>query len=337
MLFVATLLITPAFSFAQSDGSTPPDSKPADATTQTPAALAPADSTGGTQGTAATTTPAMKPVATSAPAGTSTHATPAPQGFLYVPSSSVVVPIEPVPTNFAPDFRSVQGDGADGGSILLWVIIGVAVFGLAFMPFGFLLSGRLKKKEVSEDTENRCFDIKHLMEEKLKELTDVQAMLQELVVEKGKEVMRDSVSGTAAGDVLVRAQKLEEQYKKLKALYEECQIDIDRYQYKGVLVENSLLDKEILKHVKIIRSYEEGDWKLHDIRLSKKHIADIQRSIAHEGWYFHLWEPGKERVTVVFKEKIFEITHSDRSTWRDAIAHGITVGIPEEQLDFRIA
>lgn len=334
MLFIATLLITPAFSFAQSDGSLPSDQKPADAPSTTtapttPTEPIPADSTGGTQVDSSTSAPAttdVRPVTTPAadprPAATSPGTAPA---------------ADPASLNVGTAIAEAQVEGSSSGNALLWIIIGVAVFGLAFMPFGFLLSGRLKKKEISDDTDNRCFDIKQMMEEKLRELTDVKAMVRERAIEKGKEVVRDAVSGTATGDILVRAQKLEEQYNKLKALYEECQIDIDRYQYKGVLVENSLVDTEILKRVKIIRSYEEGDWKLHDIRLSKKQIADIQQSIADAGWYFHLWEPGKDRITVVFKDKLFEIAHSDRTSWNDAIAHGIAKGIPPEQLDFRVS
>lgn len=50
----------------------------------------------------------------------------------------------------------------------------------------------------------------------------------------------------------------------------------------------------------------------------------------------HFWEPGKDEVLAVFKNKTFDIKHSDKSTWSGAVEHGKSIGIPEEQLDFLI-
>ncbi len=195
---------------------------------------------------------------------------------------------------------------------------------------------RKKPTEPAEDVRNRCFDIKEMMEEKLKELTDVQALVKEQAIEKGKEVMRDAVSGTATGDLLVRTQKLEEQYKKLKAIYEECQIDVDHYSYKAVLVENSLLDKEILRHVRVISTEQVQDRLVHQIRLSKSQIDDIQKHIVDMKWFFHVWSPGKDDVMVVFKDKMFTVKSSDEGTWAPAVAYGVEQGIPKEELSFRV-
>ena len=41
-------------------------------------------------------------------------------------------------------------------------------------------------------------------------------------------------------------------------------------------------------------------------------------------------------LCVVFKDKIFTIKHSDKSTRKDVVEYGKSVGIPEEQLDFVI-
>lgn len=224
-----------------------------------------------------------------------------------------------------------------GGSYAWAIVLGLA---LAIVPFGFFAAAWMRKKEPTlskeEETKNRCLDIEHLMKDKLRELTDLKAMAKEKTVEMGKELMRDLVTGTKTGDLLVRIEKAEEQYNKLKKLFEECQIDIDRYTYKGVLIENSLLDKEILKQVRVIRSRDVGEWKLHDIHLSKKQIEEIQKNIVDTKWFFHLWEPGKDTVTVVFKDALFDVRHSDRSTWQEAIKHGLTRGIPQEQLNFEI-
>jgi hypothetical protein len=324
------LLLLPSLALGQADGSVPQGD--GSGTSSAPQAQSagttrPADTTAADSGasgaapasspTPTPTPPSAVPATTSVPnttnGGTVRPTTPASSATTSQPVAAA--PQQEVVATASPESTDTNT------SPLLWPILAA----LAIIPLGFLIAGWV-----------RCFDIKQLMEEKLKELTDVRAMIKEKAIEKSKEALRDAVSGTATGDMLVRAKKIEEQYKKLKALYEECQIDIDRYRYKGVLVENSLLNKEILNHVKIIRSREEGDWKLHDIRLSKKQIADIQQSIAETGWYFHLWEPGSDDVTVVFKDKLFQIKHSDQSTWKDAVAHGIEKGIPKDQLDFVI-
>ena len=50
----------------------------------------------------------------------------------------------------------------------------------------------------------------------------------------------------------------------------------------------------------------------------------------------HFWKPGNSKIEVVFKNKIFSIDYSEKSTWKEAISYGKSVGIPEEQLDFII-
>ncbi len=284
-------------------------------------------SSGGTPAPAAAVAPAATPgtsavpSSTEAPSGTQTTTPTNPTA-----GSAASAPITPP----APEAIPVES----GTTSYMWVVI--ACFVLAIIPFGFIVLAFSRKKTPDEESANRCFDIEQMMKDKLRELTDLKAMAKGKAVQKGKELARDLVSGTKTGDLLVRIEKAESQYNKLKKLFEECQVDIDRYKFKGILVENSLLDKEILKQVRIIRSREDGDRVLHDIRLSKKQIEDIQKNIIDTKWFFHLWEPGKDTVQVVFKDKQFEIKHSDRSTWKPAIEHGIKNGIPEAQLDFKI-
>ncbi len=353
VIALAIILVTPVFVFAQSDGSAPADPRPADTGAAQEPTPVPADSTAAASTPATTAAPdsAVQPAAptpTPTPTGSSaatsgtaptrptqtTTPTPAP----VTTQNSGPVGTVPIPTvNLGGTPVAANADTDTGTSTLTWVLIGIVVFGLALMPFGYLPAGFLRRKpKVDEESDKRCFDIKQIMEDKLKELTDVKAMLTEKAKEKGKEMIRESVEGTKTGDLLVRAQKLEEQYKKLKKLYEECQIDIDRYKLKGVLVENSLLDKKILEHLRIVRTRKEGERVLHDIRLSKKQIDDIQKDIIDNKWFFHLWEPGKDDVTVVFKDKLFSAKHSDKSTWKEAIAYGVQNGIPESQMNFAI-
>lgn len=106
--------------------------------------------------------------------------------------------------------------------------------------------------------------------------------------------------------------------------------------YKGTIIENSLSDKNILSKVKIQNTRHADDWILHDVLAEEASISELSKSLADGPWYIHLWKPGKDDVKVIFKNKIFDIKFSDKSTWTDAVGYGKSIGIPDEQLDFPI-
>jgi hypothetical protein len=105
---------------------------------------------------------------------------------------------------------------------------------------------------------------------------------------------------------------------------------------KGTIIENSLINKDILKTLQIIKTWQDGDWILHSIQIDEGRIKELSESLNNDPWYIHLWEKGKDRVTVIFKNKIFTLNFSDKSTWTEAVNYGKSLGIPAEQLDFPI-
>lgn len=106
--------------------------------------------------------------------------------------------------------------------------------------------------------------------------------------------------------------------------------------YKGTIIENSLIDREILKKVKIEKSYSSSRWILHDVFVGEEQISELSKSLDNGPWYIHLWRPCEDNVKVIFKDKIFNIKFSDKSTWNEAVAYGKSIGIPDKQLDFPI-
>jgi hypothetical protein len=106
--------------------------------------------------------------------------------------------------------------------------------------------------------------------------------------------------------------------------------------YKGTIIENSLSNKSILAMLQTEKTYRSGDWTLHDVFIEADQIPELSKHLADGPWYIHLWEPGKDDVKVVFKNKVFDIKFSDKSTWVDTVAYGKSIGIPDEQLDFPI-
>ncbi|MGB8816163.1 MAG: hypothetical protein WCC74_02980 [Minisyncoccia bacterium] len=78
------------------------------------------------------------------------------------------------------------------------------------------------------------------------------------------------------------------------------------------------------------------DWVLDSIQIEENKIPELSKTLADGPWYIHLWEPGKDDVTVIFKNKVFNLKFSDKSTWTEAVDYGKSLGIPAEQLDFPI-
>ena len=112
--------------------------------------------------------------------------------------------------------------------------------------------------------------------------------------------------------------------------------DANRIMYKGTIIENSLSNKEILKKIRVNKTWKSGDWTLHSVSLDEDQIVELAASLDNGHWYIHIWRPDNDDVKVIYKDKIFDIKFSDKSTWNDATEYGKSLGIPKEQLDFLI-
>lgn len=105
---------------------------------------------------------------------------------------------------------------------------------------------------------------------------------------------------------------------------------------RATIVDQSLYDKSILDKLQVEKTYPSGAWMLHDVLIDESMILDLAKALESGPWYIHAWQPGQDSVKVVFKNRIFEIQHSDKATWKEALEYGKSIGIPEEQLDFPI-
>lgn len=109
--------------------------------------------------------------------------------------------------------------------------------------------------------------------------------------------------------------------------------------FKGVIVEESLIDNRILndleiEKIKITTEDKPNErWHLYTIKISKEKIEALNKNI-RPNWYMHFWK-GKE-VIVIFKDKIFSFNYDKKETWKPAIDYGLSIGISREQLDFPI-
>lgn len=108
--------------------------------------------------------------------------------------------------------------------------------------------------------------------------------------------------------------------------------------YTGTIVEESLKDNRFINELNIqgvrISSAErpEDRWHLYKVSIDETQISSLAQELKPEKWYMHFWH--NDHIIAVFPNKIFQFLYSDRSTWNEAIEHGKSLGIPEEQLDF---
>lgn len=105
---------------------------------------------------------------------------------------------------------------------------------------------------------------------------------------------------------------------------------------EGIIIENSLNNPDVLKTLEVVKTWEDGSWKLHSVRISAKQASSLSHQLADGPWYIHFWKENQNDVLVIFKNKEFWIKFDDKNTWKDALQYGLSLGIPKEQLDFLI-
>lgn len=105
-------------------------------------------------------------------------------------------------------------------------------------------------------------------------------------------------------------------------------------EYEGTVIENSLKDKSILERLAIVKTWDDDDWILHDVVVDEKEMVQIQKALDDGPWYVHFWSNESDEIFVIFKEKSFTIRKSNRDSWEEAISYGLSIGIPQSQLDF---
>ncbi|MGH4117506.1 hypothetical protein [Clostridium sp.] len=107
--------------------------------------------------------------------------------------------------------------------------------------------------------------------------------------------------------------------------------------FKGVIVEESLLDNRVLNKLKVIglcildHENPSERWHLYTVIVSEDEIEKLSGCIKDE-WYMHFLKGRK--IIVIFRGKKFTFDYEDKSTWKPAIDYGLSIGIPESQLHF---
>ena len=120
--------------------------------------------------------------------------------------------------------------------------------------------------------------------------------------------------------------------------------------YKGIIIEESLEDKSILKdkRIKIISTRIEkvtekhktpwiDKWTLHNVLINEKDALDIAKLISKSLDSLHNWYADFKNDKfhyIIFKGKVFKINIFSKEEYSQAKEYGISLGIPEYQVNF---
>ena len=120
--------------------------------------------------------------------------------------------------------------------------------------------------------------------------------------------------------------------------------------YKGVIIEESLANKDVLKKVKILSTKVEkvtdehqtpwlSQWTLHTVEIPENEAQAIAEEISKSLDYSHdsSWYADYKNDThhyIIFQNKIFYIDRKSKEQYDEAKRYGISLGIPEYQVDF---
>ena len=118
--------------------------------------------------------------------------------------------------------------------------------------------------------------------------------------------------------------------------------------YRGVIIEESLDDKSVLKEVKIISTKVEPvtdkhktpwvkQWTLHTVEVPDEKAGDVADTLSHSLDSEHAWYAdfkNEEYHYIIYRNKIFKVDLQNPVLYRDTKQYGISLGIPEYQIDF---
>lgn len=119
--------------------------------------------------------------------------------------------------------------------------------------------------------------------------------------------------------------------------------------YRGVIIEESLENKDILKDIEILSTKVEQvtekhktphlkQWTLHTVEIPESRGEEVAGKlsgtldITHVNWYADF--RNKQFHYIIFRNKVFRVDRSKPEEYKEVTKYGISLGIPEYQLTF---
>lgn len=118
--------------------------------------------------------------------------------------------------------------------------------------------------------------------------------------------------------------------------------------YQGVIIEESLDNKEVLNKVKIIKTKISPvvekhrtpwvkQWTMHTVEITEGDADKIAEQLSVDLDKEHAWYADFKNENyhfIIYRGKIFKVDLKNPTAYQDAKKFGITLGIPEYQVDF---
>lgn len=117
--------------------------------------------------------------------------------------------------------------------------------------------------------------------------------------------------------------------------------------YRGVIIEESLINKDVLKKVTILQTEIEQvtekhktlakQWTLCTVLIPENEAGKIALEISKSLDKEHSWYADFRNKThhyIIFRDKVFYINRQRIEEYNKAKEYGISIGIPEYQVDF---
>jgi hypothetical protein len=119
--------------------------------------------------------------------------------------------------------------------------------------------------------------------------------------------------------------------------------------FNGVIIEESLEKKGVLKKVKILKTKVEKvtpehntpylkQWTLHTVEIFENQADEVAEELSksldssHGDWYADF--KNDKFHYIIFRDKVFKIDRSKPEQYKKAVEYGLSLGIPDYQLDF---
>lgn len=118
--------------------------------------------------------------------------------------------------------------------------------------------------------------------------------------------------------------------------------------YKGVIIEESLGDKSCLKNLNIVSTKVEHvtesdktpwlkQWTLHTVEIDDDKVDSLVTQLSNALEKEHEWYAdfkNKQFHYIIFSGKVFRVDRSKPSEYEKVKEYGVSLGIPDYQLDF---
>jgi hypothetical protein len=117
--------------------------------------------------------------------------------------------------------------------------------------------------------------------------------------------------------------------------------------YKGIIIEESLENKDVLKDVKIIETKIEQvteehktpwikTWTLHEVEIEEDKAKNVAEKLSKSLDSKHNWYADFKNATkhfIIFRNKVFYINRK-KEEYEKVKKYGVSLSIPDYQLDF---